>query len=97
VQGAYFGAGAGAGAVVASYAYGPGEGGKAFATVMGGLTVATLVGSPLGTLIGQHLGWQATYVAVAGVGALASVEPPSVKTGWLSRSGAGGWARTMVR
>jgi predicted MFS family arabinose efflux permease len=67
VQGAYFGAGA----VVAGYVYGPGKGGKAFATVMGGLTIATLFGSPLGTLIGQHLGWQATYVAVAIVGAVA--------------------------
>ena len=52
VQGAYFGAGA----VVASYAYGPGKGGKAFATVMAGLTIATIVGSPLGTFIGQQVG-----------------------------------------
>ncbi|MFG1679671.1 MFS transporter [Nonomuraea sp. NPDC049269] len=48
VQGAFFGAGA----VVAAYVYGPGKGGKAFATVMGGLTIATVVGSPLGTFIG---------------------------------------------
>jgi predicted MFS family arabinose efflux permease len=67
VQGAYFGAGA----VVAGYVYGPGKGGKAFATVMGGLTVATLFGSPLGTLLAQHRGWQAIYVAVAAIGALA--------------------------
>jgi MFS transporter, DHA1 family, inner membrane transport protein len=66
VQGAYFGAGA----VVAGYVYGPGKGGKAFATVMGGLTVATIFGSPLGTFIGQHAGWQTMYVAVAAVGAL---------------------------
>lgn len=44
VQGAYFGAGA----VVASYAYGPGKGGKAFASVMAGLTIATIIGSPWG-------------------------------------------------
>jgi MFS transporter, DHA1 family, inner membrane transport protein len=66
VQGAYFGAGA----VVAGYVYGPGKGGKAFATVMGGLTVATIFGSPLGTFIGQHAGWQMMYVAVAAAGAL---------------------------
>ncbi|WP_243060318.1 MFS transporter [Nocardioides sp. SR21] len=64
VQGAYFGAGA----VVAGYAYGPGRGGKAFATVMAGLTVATIIGSPLGTFIGQRAGWQALYVTVAGLG-----------------------------
>lgn len=40
-QGAYFGAGA----VVASYLVGPGQGGRAFALVMTGLTVATIIGS----------------------------------------------------
>lgn len=66
-HGAYFGAGA----VVASYVMGPGRGGKAFATVMSGLTVATIFGSPLATLTGQALGWRQTYVAVALVGLLA--------------------------
>lgn len=67
VQGAYFGAGA----VVAAYAYGPGKGGKAFATVMAGLTIATIFGSPLGTFIGQQVGWQALYVVVAAAGLVA--------------------------
>ncbi len=66
-QGAYFGAGA----VVASYIVGPGHGGKAFALVMTGLTVATIIGSPLATFLGQNLGWRNTYLAVAGIGALA--------------------------
>ncbi|QXE33544.1 MFS transporter [Streptomyces sp. GMY02] len=69
VQGAYFGAGA----VVAAHVYGPGKGGKAFATVMAGLTVATIFGSPLGTAIGQGFGWQWLYLAVAAVGLLAGV------------------------
>ncbi|EGD44083.1 MFS transporter [Nocardioides sp. WG-D5] len=69
VQGAYFGAGA----VVAAYAYGPGKGGKAFATVMAGLTIATIFGSPLGTFIGQQVGWQALYVVVSVVGLLAGI------------------------
>lgn len=64
VQGAYFGAGA----VVAAHVYGPGKGGRAFATVMAGLTVATIVGSPGGTVIGQTLGWQWLYVVVAAIG-----------------------------
>lgn len=72
-QGAYFGAGA----VVASYIVGPGHGGKAFALVMTGLTVATIVGSPLATFLGQTLGWRNTYLAVAALGVL------SVATLWL--------------
>ncbi|QEX23970.1 MFS transporter [Hypericibacter adhaerens] len=66
-QGAYFGAGA----VVASYIVGPGRSGKAFSLVMTGLTVATIVGSPLATFLGQNLGWRDTYITVAGVAALA--------------------------
>ena len=66
-QGAYFGAGA----VVASYIVGPGHGGKAFALVMTGLTVATIIGSPLATFLGQTLGWRNTYFAVAGGAGLA--------------------------
>jgi MFS transporter, DHA1 family, inner membrane transport protein len=66
-QGAYFGAGA----VVASYVVGPGHGGRAFALVMTGLTIATIIGSPLATFLGQNLGWRNTYVTVAGVATLA--------------------------
>ncbi len=65
-QGAYFGAGA----VVATYVYGPGHTGKAFALVMMGLTVATIVGSPLATLLGQTIGWRNTYFTVSGLGVL---------------------------
>ncbi|MGO8103211.1 MFS transporter [Rhizobium leguminosarum] len=65
-QGAYFGAGA----VVATYVYGPGHIGKAFALVMMGLTVATIVGSPLATFLGQNIGWRNTYFTVSGLGVL---------------------------
>lgn len=78
VQGAFFGAGA----VVAAYVYGPGRGGKAFATVMGGLTVATIVGSPLGTFIGQNAGWRAMYWAVVVIGLLAG----AALVAWLPRT-----------
>lgn len=66
-QGAYFGAGA----VVASYVVGEGSSGKAFAMVMLGLTIATIVGSPLATFLGQQLGWRETYVTVGILAALA--------------------------
>ncbi|MFI6600757.1 Cmx/CmrA family chloramphenicol efflux MFS transporter [Nonomuraea sp. NPDC050536] len=39
--------------------------GKAMGVVAGGLTVATIVGLPAGTVIGQHLGWRAAFWAVA--------------------------------
>ncbi|BBK33373.1 DHA1 family inner membrane transport protein [Stella humosa] len=79
-QGAYFGAGA----VVASYIVGPGRGGKAFALVMTGLTVATIVGSPLATYLGQNVGWRNTYLTVAGVGVLSFL----ALWAWVPRSDA---------
>ncbi|WP_433679483.1 Cmx/CmrA family chloramphenicol efflux MFS transporter [Nocardia sp. CA-119907] len=45
--------------------------GKAMSIVAGGLTVATIVGLPAGTMIGQHLGWRAAFWAVAVLSALA--------------------------
>jgi predicted MFS family arabinose efflux permease len=36
-----------------------------------GLTVALVTGVPLGTFIGQHLGWRATFLAVSALGVVA--------------------------
>jgi DHA1 family chloramphenicol resistance protein-like MFS transporter len=44
---------------------------KAMSVVAGGLTVATIVGLPAGTVIGQHLGWRAAFWAVAILSTLA--------------------------
>jgi len=44
---------------------------SAIAIMFTGLTVALVTGVPLGTFIGQHLGWRATFLAVAGLGVLA--------------------------
>ena len=41
---------------------------SAIAIMFTGLTVALVTGVPLGTFIGQHLGWRATFLAVAGLG-----------------------------
>lgn len=65
-QGAYFGAGA----VVASHLVGPGQRGRAFAIVMTGLTVATIIGSPMATWLGQAVGWRNAYLAVSALGVL---------------------------
>jgi DHA1 family inner membrane transport protein len=69
---------------VASYIVGPGQGGRAFAMVMAGLTIATIVGSPLATLMGQTLGWRSAYLAVAAVGLLSLL----ALWAWVPRSAA---------
>lgn len=46
---------------------------KAMAVVAGGLTVAMVVGLPLGTLIGAQLGWRAAFWAVAAMSLIAAV------------------------
>ena len=45
--------------------------GRAAAMVISGITVATVVGVPLGSLIGNQFGWRATFALVAVLGAVA--------------------------
>lgn len=47
--------------------------GKAMSIVAGGLTIATIVGLPAGTVIGQHLGWRAAFWSVAALSALSMI------------------------
>ncbi|KAF1719520.1 MFS transporter [Pseudoxanthomonas wuyuanensis] len=61
----------GAGAVVAGHVAGPGRAAQAIALMFTGLTVATIMGVPLGTLLGQTLGWRATFWAVVLLGVAA--------------------------
>jgi MFS transporter, DHA1 family, inner membrane transport protein len=44
---------------------GPGKQGSAIASVLSGVTMATVLGSPLGAWIGQHMGWRAPYALIA--------------------------------
>jgi predicted MFS family arabinose efflux permease len=44
---------------------------SAIAIMFTGLTVALVTGVPLGTFIGQHFGWRATFLAVAALGVVA--------------------------
>jgi predicted MFS family arabinose efflux permease len=44
---------------------------SAIAIMFTGLTVALVTGVPLGTFIGQHLGWQSTFLAVSALGVIA--------------------------
>ena len=48
---------------------GPARQGRALSMVVGGLTVAIIAGVPLGVLLGDALGWRATFLGVAGVAA----------------------------
>ena len=50
----------------------PDERGRALALVFGGLSVATVLGVPIGTLIGGAVGWRATFLFVGALGALAA-------------------------
>ena len=45
--------------------------GRAVALVTSGITVATVIGVPLGTMVGNQFGWRATFVMVAALGAVA--------------------------
>lgn len=50
----------------------PDRRGRAMSIVAGGLTVATVIGLPTGTWIGQNLGWRGAFWAVAAMSALAA-------------------------
>ena len=45
--------------------------GSALAIVMGGMTVAFLMGIPLGSVVGSAFGWRSTFLLSAGLSALA--------------------------
>lgn len=68
-HGAYFGIGA----LVAADVLGPGMRAKGVAFVLTGLTVANVVGVPLGTYLGQQVGWRAAFMVVAAIFAAATI------------------------
>ncbi|MEU1124111.1 MFS transporter [Streptomyces sp. NPDC005899] len=65
-HGAFFGIGS----VVAAGLVAPGKKAGAIATMFTGLTLANVVGVPLGTFVGQSAGWRLTFFVVAGLGVL---------------------------
>ncbi|MEU9315632.1 MFS transporter [Streptomyces sp. NPDC048295] len=65
-HGAFFGIGT----VVAADLVAPRKKAGAIAMMFTGLTVANLVGVPLGTYIGQSAGWRTTFFAVAAIGVI---------------------------
>ncbi|MBN6547928.1 MFS transporter, partial [Actinacidiphila bryophytorum] len=65
-HGAFFGVGA----VVAARLVAEDRRARAVASMFLGLTIANIVGVPAATLLGQHLGWRATFLVVTAIGLL---------------------------
>ena len=68
-HGAFFGIGA----VVAGNLVAPEKRAGAIAMMFAGLTTANVLGVPFGTLLGQQLGWRATFWAITVIGVLALI------------------------
>ena len=49
----------------------PAKRGQALALVVSGLNVATVLGAPFGTWIGEHFGWRLSFILVAGLAGVA--------------------------
>lgn len=76
-HGAFFGIGA----VVAASLVPPNQRASAIALMFAGLTLANVLGVPLGTALGQALGWRSTFWAVVIIG-IAAVSAIAI---WLPR------------
>ncbi|MFD7130158.1 MFS transporter [Streptomyces sp. NPDC059894] len=63
-HGAFFGVGA----VVATTLVAPERKARSVSLMFLGLTVANIAGVPAATLMGQHLGWRATFLGVSAIG-----------------------------
>ena len=59
--------------VVATSAAGPQASSRALGVMGSGVAMATVLGVPLGSLAGQHLGWRGTFWAVAAFAAVTAV------------------------
>lgn len=69
--GALHGLFVGAATTVATGLVAPEHRGQAVGLVFGGISVATVLGVPVGTVVGQNLGWEATFLGVGVLGLLA--------------------------
>jgi MFS transporter, DHA1 family, inner membrane transport protein len=65
---------------------------RAIAGMFTGITVANLIGVPLGVYIGEHLGWRATFLAIAVTGVLSACA-----VAWLVPAAGQAQARSLRR
>ncbi|WP_394790738.1 MFS transporter [Rhodoferax sp.] len=63
----------GIGAVVAASVVEPHKRAQAMSLMFAGLTLANVLGVPLGTLLGQQTGWRSTFWVVAAIGVIATL------------------------
>ncbi|WP_406315432.1 MFS transporter [Streptosporangium sp. NBC_01639] len=68
-HGAFFGVGS----ILAADLVAPGRRASAIAFMFTGLTLANVLGVPMGTFVGQSLGWRSTFLAVAALGVVGLV------------------------
>ncbi|WP_328744236.1 MFS transporter [Streptomyces sp. NBC_00285] len=61
------------GAVIATAAAGPAASARAMGLMIGGLTLANVIGVPVGSFVGQFIGWRGPFWALAVLSALAAV------------------------
>ncbi|MGL5865394.1 MAG: MFS transporter [Dermatophilaceae bacterium] len=88
-HGAFFGIGA----VVAAAMVRPDRKAQAISVMFLGLTVANVLGVPLGTFLGQLSGWRSTFWVITGIGLLAlvgllafiPVQPQAERSAWRLR------------
>ncbi|MFI2206090.1 MFS transporter [Streptomyces sp. NPDC020192] len=73
VTGSLHGLFIGVASVVAARLVPPEHRGRAMSMVFGGIAVSTVLGVPLGTVIGRELGWQAAFVGIVALGVVAFV------------------------
>ena len=68
-HGAFFGVGA----VLASRLADDGKAAAAIATMLAGLTLANVIGVPIGTWLGHNVSWRLVFLVVAGIGLLTAL------------------------
>jgi len=97
IHGAYFGTAM----VVATAVVDERRRGFAVALILSGLTVANIIGVPIGTAIGTAFGWRMTFWAVSGLGvvafALITLLVPSTGTGDTPHGNFGAELKVLTR
>ncbi|MGW4482064.1 MFS transporter [Rhodococcus triatomae] len=91
-HGAFFGIGA----VVAADLVAPGKRAGAIAMMFTGLTLANVLGVPMGTFIGQQFGWRSTFWVITAIGVAALVGIATLVPAAAGRAATGG-LRTELR